>query len=203
MALSNLDYRLVTTGYLDDDFDNPIQNQFWYKASAAGTAQELATQFNAVMIPALASVVTARLVFTTVEVVNLVDLQDFTILSTGVPGDRGIVIQNRWDAWSFQYLRPIRGMNNGSKRLGPIATFDYNDEVADVGFGVTLDLASDAMESPIPTFGGPAYWPCCVKTAKVANENGNGKFHYVPADLYICNSVAYQRVSHQDSRGAS
>lgn len=197
------DYRLVLTGYLDSDFDNPIQNQFWYKAvGGTGSAPGLATTFNANIVPAVASLVTSRLVFTTIEVVNLVDLQDFTILSTGVPGDRGIILSNRWDCWAFQYLRPIRGMNNGSKRFGPISATDYSNEEADAGFLVDLDLASDAFETPLASLGGVSYAPCCVKTEKVPNENGNGKFHYDPIDLFICNSVAYQRVSHQDSRGA-
>lgn len=201
---TNLDYKLVVTAYLDQDIDNPIQNQFWYKASSADAhAGELATVFNANVVPGLARVVTSSLVFTTIEITNLVDLQDFTTMSLGTPGERTSTYTNRWDAWAFQFLRPIRGMNNGSKRLGPIATLDYSKEVPVSSMLQLLDETSDDMEAPLPTLGGATYSPCCVKTIKVANANGNGKFHYEPDELYICNSVAFQRVAHQDSRGAS
>lgn len=93
-------------------------------------------------------------------------------------------------------------MNNGSKRFGPIATLDYSGEVADAAMLQIFDELSDILEAELLVIGGASYAPCCVKTVKVPNENGNGKFHYEPDELFVCNSVAYQRVSHQDSRGA-
>jgi len=203
MALTNVDYKLVLTGVYDQETANPIQNVFWYKAdAAAGSAQDLATVFISELLVNIASIVDSAMLYTTVEVINLVDLQDFTIASTGVPGARNGNVANRWDSWGFQYLRPIRGMNNGSKRFGPITTSDYTNQVATSGMLVTLDLVSDALEVPLVGATDVTYAPCCVKTVKVANENGNGKFHYEPADLFICNSVAYVGVTHQDSRGS-
>lgn len=203
MALTNADYKLTLTGFFEGETANPIENVFWWKADqAGGTAQDLATQFVNTIVPEIAKIVAEGMVFSQVEVINLVDLQDFTIATFGVAGLRSAFVANRWDAFAFQYLRPIRGMNNGSKRFGPIAKADYENQQAVTSLGVTLDLVSDALESGLEANLDVTYLPACVKTHLVANQNGNGKFHYEPLDLFVCNSVAYQGVSHQDSRGS-
>lgn len=201
MALTDQDFKLVLTGYWEDDLDNPIQNQFWYKAdSANGSAPNLAVTFATAIVPTIALILSSSFQFTTIEVINLVDLQDFTTADINIDGERASNVVTLKDAWGFRFLRPRRGMHDGSKRFGPIAIGDVVNKAPITSLLVTLDNVSDTLQAQLASES-PAvnYDPCCVKMVKVQNAS-NAKFHYEPEDLFICNSVSFTGVSHQDTR---
>lgn len=201
MALTDRDYSLTLRGAIDGNTDNPFENKFWFQSDdGTGDAIDLAEAFRDARLLLVANICSSQINFYQIEVINLVNLSDFATIAVNQDGTRLSNVQNYNSAWGFTYLRPIRGIHNGSKRFGPVALGDaVNQQPASDILSDLADLAV-ALETQLASGTDHNYDPCVVKTVKVPLSSNPAKFKYVPDTLYVCSSVFFAGLSHQDSR---
>lgn len=199
MALTNVDYKLTLTSAYSETSET-FQNVFWYKASStSGTALDLCENWVTDVAPAIADIISSDTLLLEIESYNLVDDTDFASMSVTLAGTRPGVSMNAWDSWGFRYLRPQRGMHNGSKRFGSVAIADVANGVGDptiVGLCAALAVV---LESTFPNPGLVFYSPCVVKTVEVPNSTGDGT-HYEPDTLLVCTDVSFTGLTTQNTR---
>lgn len=179
--------------------DNPILNVYAYRqASGTGGAEELAANFVEEVLPDIVGVQSVAIGHSSISVVNLDDLSDFTELAVD-PGE-GTGTQTgdclpRYNAYSFIYHRTSRGIRNGWKRIAGVPeSAQVNGVVTNSGFLTALSALATTLSESLTGSGGDVWNPRILRRGSTSVTPP-----IVRADFPIA-SVAFVGLTTQNTR---
>lgn len=187
-----------------------IFNVFTYRtvtpASQQGSALDLATVFDDVMVDAITPTVHASTNFFEVDVFDLFFPANIGTLAINKNGTRAGEAMPRANSWSMRTNRATRAIRRGQKRFGGVSESDQSNNLWNAGYITVLQTAVNLMDDVLlgPAAPGVSYFPIVVKRLKVVV---GGKTQYVfpddPADLQFFDILDWQfntEVTTQNSR---
>lgn len=197
MTLTDADYQVVVTGLMKGI---ECKNTFWYQADNTGSVSgDLYTEFENTLLPSIANILSSDFVFTYLSVINLADIEDFTIGSVSVPGVRPSDSLPVFVGWYMRYFRPTRLIHDGRKTFAGIAENDVLDGVLISSQNTAMATVVADLAGSLDPGNGVLYYPCIAQTVEFTNPT-NGKVYRRPDKLWHTAGVAYVKVSTQNSR---
>jgi len=139
-------YRLVLNAVIAGE---EISNVFHFGRSApAGSAAGLTTSFISTVLPIIQDVVSAAVLFTTVDATNLDDPDDTASSLANVAGLRGTDIVSTFNAWGFRLYPSVGSIQTGGKRFAGVTENEISNGVA-VGTQLTrLAVLATRLQTP-------------------------------------------------------
>lgn len=186
-------YHLLLKGSL---LGRPTINSFHYKqtAGAGSSAAEVSGDFLASILASLVSVVNVAVVWTEVDVYNLMQPADFDelVMSTPYPGTRSGDCLPPFATWSFKYPRTILGLRAGRKGIAGVSEPDQVNGVATPTILAALEGMAGLFGANL-TGGTETYEPGVWSTVLAGSPRVPPIFMWTPG-------VAYERIGTQNSR---
>lgn len=197
MAITDKDYRLV----LYSIFKSSIvgSNVFHFQRGLTGDAIDLQETFEAVILPDIQAVVTEDTIFNRIYCINMDDDADFIDVAINEPGLRTGAPLPYFCTWTFRYFRPTLDVANGRKAFGSIAEVDVADGLPVAGLVTLLNALAITLQTPLSGANG-FYQPCIAKTHLIEDPEDPEEEIRVPLTLFPISSVAFTRVSTQNTR---
>lgn len=197
MTLTDRDYKIIT--HITSPQDNNQENTYYYQADAAGSAFALGNDFISDVVPNIMDVVSSAGTMYLVEVINMVDLDDFAYFDIDVDGTRGAAAMPAFNVYAFTYVPLSRAVHSGKKSIGPIAEADVSNGAIVAGMAGPIATLVAGLEETLVT-GLVSYAPGIMKTEKQVCAECKSGFRYVPKTWFPVGQVIYKKVSHLTSR---
>lgn len=175
-------------------FGADCSNVFFYlQNTGTGGAEELATQWELDVLPAVLDIMSTGVDMESIEVENLEDTGDFFNIVNTDSGDRSGEGLSNFYAWGFLYATTNRKIRSGGKRFSGVNETDVAAGEPTAAMDVILAATAATLEETVSEGGGANdYFP-------VLHTDGNVATGGAPLDVLL-NSISFARLTTQNTR---